>query len=149
MRFSKCLLASFIAIFCGCSQHVKEGKFQALHQHETKLSSSQFIVEFRAGGMTSFDKVKDYGMRKAAELTLNQGYSYFKVIKKQNISQHKKISRIDEDKMEDYVLFSTIKEGEDIIERSPGIKLTIQCYRDDPRLFNVIDAKEYLDKISK
>lgn len=138
----------FLSIFflTSCSDRKKETSFQSLQQKQSKLTQTQFAIEFRAGGMTSFEKVQEYAMKKAAQTTLNEGYQYFKVIKKQNISVYKKISRIEPDKIEDYVLFSTIKQGEDIIERSPGVKLTIQCYQEDPRLFRVIDAKAYLEQ---
>jgi hypothetical protein len=131
-------------IIYGCSNQKHHEKFSSLRQKGTYVDDHKYVVEFRGGGVTSYQKAKQYAYMRAAQATLSQGYRYFKVVKTENISQSKNIKSIAKDDVENFALFSTIKQGDKVKERSPGIRLHFECYKNDPKIFSSIDAEEYL-----
>jgi hypothetical protein len=141
-------LLSFVIIY-GCSNHKQHEKFASLRQKGTYLDNHKYVVEFRGSGVTSYQKAKQYAYLRAAQATLSQGYRYFKVVKTENISQSKNIKSIGEDGLENFALFSAIKQGDCIKERSPGVRLHFECYNNDPKIFYIIDAEEYLKNKDK
>lgn len=100
-------------------------------------------MEFRGGGVTSYKKAKEYALMRAAQTTLAQGYRYFKVVKTQNISQSKSVKNVAKDGVENFALFSTTGQQQ-VVERSSGVRLHFECYKNDPKIFSIIDAEQYL-----
>jgi hypothetical protein len=139
------LLVFFIIIY-GCSNHQSNQRFSSLSQSGSYKEKNKYVVEFRGSGVTSYQKAKEYALHRAAKTTLAQGYRYFKVVKTRNISFAKTVKNISKDGIENFALFSATKEKDVVIERSPGVRLTIECYKNDPKIFSIIDAQEYIKK---
>lgn len=138
------VLAFSCVIIYGCSNHKGNQQFSSLKQVGTYIEKNKYVVEFRGSGVTSYQKAKEYALLRAAQTTLAQGYRYFKVVKTQNISQSKTVKNVSKDSIENFALFSTTKQDALVVERSPGVRLVIECYRDDPKIFSIIDAQECL-----
>ncbi len=78
----KSLLVLLIALFLtGCaSGYGKYGFFNSGGYQEKSLSSDSVLVTFTGSSYTSIEKTYAYAMRRAAEITLKHGYSYFLVL---------------------------------------------------------------------
>ncbi len=72
-----------------------------------------FVVTFRANEMTPAEKVRKYALKRAAELTVKNGYRYFAVL-------------------------DEIGDGKHLYY--PSLRLTIQCFHERPSGLSVIDA---------
>lgn len=144
MRYQSILLILSCVIIYGCSGHKKTEQFPSLRQSVTYLEKNNYVVEFRGGGVTSYKKAKEYALMRAAQTTLAQGYRYFKVVKTQNITQSKSVKSVAKDGVENFALFSTTKQQQQVVERSPGVRLYFECYKNDPKIFSIFDAEQYL-----
>jgi|WetSurMetagenome_2_1015567.scaffolds.fasta_scaffold1445785_1 hypothetical protein len=51
---------------------------------EKFLSSDTAMVSFQGNGLTSVEKTYSYAMKRAAEVTLQRGYTYFEVLNYRN-----------------------------------------------------------------
>lgn len=149
MRKSWILISLSCVIIYGCSPQQSQKKFASLQQSGSYKQNNKYVVEFRGGGVTTYQKAKEYAMMRAAQATLAHGFRYFKVVKKDNISEVKKVKNIAQDSVEQFALFSSVSKGADVIERSPGVRIYFECFQEDPKIFSIIDAEEYLKTISK
>lgn len=75
-----------IALFCltaallnGCVTKYQRQGFSGGYR-ETMLGTNMFRVVFNGNGYTSPDRIQDFALLRCSELTLNAGYSYFKVL---------------------------------------------------------------------
>lgn len=116
---------------------------------EILTSANSFLVTFKGNGYTSDEKVLEYTLKRASELTLQNGYRYFAVL-----------SSTDQTRSTGYV--NTRKNSSDSSHlyglneptssstygeiRRPGLTLGIKCFKDKPADFEVIDAQYYLEK---
>lgn len=78
------LLASLVLVLAGCASKpaYRAAENGGFGYQESKLSDTQYRVHFKAYGT---DKIKamDYVMLRASELTLESGYTWFKVTDRQ------------------------------------------------------------------
>lgn len=78
---------------CGCLQTKYSSNNYWGGYYETQLSDSVFDVTFRGNNYTKIEKVNDYCLLHCADLTINNGYSYFEVIETptlNNVNQSKR-----------------------------------------------------------
>lgn len=73
----KYLLVGFI-LLSGCAYYGPSGLFGGYT--ETALNEDTYKVSYRGNGYCTRDQAADYLLRRAAELTLNNGYKYFVIL---------------------------------------------------------------------
>lgn len=74
------VLALWILVLPGCSTSYKESGFFKDGFEETRLDVDLYQIRFEGNGWTSEQRVSDFAFLRAAELTLEAGYSYFIVL---------------------------------------------------------------------
>lgn len=79
-----------------------------------RAGQDTFVVTFKASEHTSEKKVKKYLLRRAAEVTLENGYQYFKILDQTGKAKHL---------------------------HYPSQRITIQCFHEKPEGSELIDAK--------
>lgn len=73
------LLCTFV--FGGCATgYVSKSKVRNGYANQT-LAEGSYVVTFQANESTPRDEVKAYALRRAAEVTLQNGYRYFEIQK--------------------------------------------------------------------
>lgn len=142
-------------LLTGCATSYGERGFFGDGYSDVRLKPDTFLVTFKGNGYTSSDTVEQYVLLRASELTLKNGYKYFAIL-----SSEDKTSR------SEYVTSSTdVSKGTDVHARSkrlsersyetesttvtsgtivrPGTSIRIQCFVEQPREGDVIDAAFY------
>lgn len=125
MKRTKSLRTVFKALFALClplvaitgcaTDYQREGVFTNGYS-DFRLLEDQFVVTFRASEHTPAEKVFEYALARAAELTLKHGYRYFSVLDK-------------------------VGKGPSL--HYPSLRLTIQCYHSEPTDRESIDALKF------
>jgi hypothetical protein len=119
---------------CGATGYVPRGSSGGYS--EIMKSPDSFIVNFSGNGCTDGMKVDQYALRRAAELTLQNGYKYFVV--KESVDQ---TSTQDYSKLRyDYGWATTTTEK---VVR-PAVSLSIKCYKEQPVGSDYFDAQYFL-----
>jgi hypothetical protein len=80
------ILLFVVATAAGCTTYHAAGASGGFS--ETKLSDRLYQVRFQGNGYTSNDRVSVFILRRAAELTLEQGFRYFTVVGQQTQTSH-------------------------------------------------------------
>lgn len=70
-----------LATFCGCATPY-QSKGLSGGFSEIQLDRNVFQVNFRGNGYTSFERAADFTLLRSAELTLQNGYSYFIIVER-------------------------------------------------------------------
>jgi len=105
-----------LVAFTGCATlYQKEGVFSNGYS-DFRSSGDQFVVTFRANEHTPAERVLEYALARAAELTLNHGFRYFSVL-------------------------DNVGRGSGL--HYPSVRLTIQCYHSQPADRESIDAVHF------
>ncbi len=79
MKFVYICCLTIVLMISGCATpYTSNGLLGGFS--ETQLAPDIFRVSFQGNGFTSIDKTKDFGLLRAAELTISNGYSYFAII---------------------------------------------------------------------
>lgn len=89
-KIRRILLAILLPVvaFTGCATlYQKEGVFHNGYS-DYQVSPDQFVVTFRANEHTPREKVMKYALKRASELTLQQGYRYFVVLEQMETGKH-------------------------------------------------------------
>jgi len=72
------LSIALVVSVAGCTSYQAQGLSGGFS--ETQLDTNVWEVSFRGNGYTSKERVRDFGLLRASELTLQNGYSYFLVM---------------------------------------------------------------------
>ena len=100
------------------------------------MNQDKFAVTFRGNEHTDAEDVRRFAMLRAAELTVQNGFSYFKIISEKDISRYS------------VEISTTGIVGESVTRKekkqAPGIDLMIRCFEKEPD-GNAIDACEFLN----
>ena len=56
--------------------------------YETKIEQDRYRITYRANGRMTRDRVEDFTLLRAADLTLGQGYDWFRVVSKGGAVDH-------------------------------------------------------------
>lgn len=133
-----------IALLGACStQYKPEGMMQTGYT-EFRTANNKFVVSFRGNSLTSSDRVMKYALLRASEVTLANDFLYFKVEEKEDISKIKIIKTTEELPKDKSIEHEITRRSEMVEEKAPGVRLYIKCYKENPKHFDGIDAKEYL-----
>lgn len=81
--FSRFVFLTFVLFLTSCASPYQSSGFGGGYS-ETQLSENIFQVNFRGNGYTSSERASDLAMLRCAELTLQNGYSYFALANNQN-----------------------------------------------------------------
>lgn len=92
-----------------------------------RFAKDGFTVTFRANKYTTPEDVRKFALRRASELTLENGFAYFEIISEKDIS--------------DKVHVTTSSTMKSVVK--PAIELVIRCFTDE-KDFSRINAKEFL-----
>lgn len=57
---------------------------ESIGYFETQLTDNRYRVIFNGGINTPIDQVKNYALLRSAELTIEQGYSWFQIVEREN-----------------------------------------------------------------
>lgn len=112
MRINKFLIASVVALASCATLYQKEGIFTNGYS-DMRSGRDTFVITFRANEFTEPEKVRKYAMKRAAKVTLKNGYRYFAIL-------------------------DETAEGKHL--HYPSLRLTIQCYHERPLDRPVINA---------
>jgi hypothetical protein len=106
-----------LTLLGSCSTiYEKEGIFNNGYS-DSRVAQDVFLVTFRANERTNPEKVRKYALRRAAEVCLEHGFSYFAVLEQIDSSTKKNLYY-------------------------PSLRFKIQCYHSKPLDRDVIDARQ-------
>jgi len=140
-----------IIIFCGCATPYQSDGFGGGYS-EFRITRDTFVVTFRGNSFTPSQKVLEYTLMRASELTVQNGYTYFSVIDSQDTTKKKLVSKTTNEKKSDLVdnIFDLSLKERATSETSvseviyPSMTMNIKCYCEKPYDVEVINAVEYL-----
>lgn len=141
--FVFCLTALICSYGCQPTPYQSLGTTSAGGYSDKRLSENMFHVRFLANDNTPPNTVRDYLYRRAAEITIKNGFKYFTIIRDP--------SQLTE-RIQMHQSYDHFKDRSDPIEfevpDSSRLHMTIQCFRDiqDKDHINLIDAGVYLHK---
>jgi hypothetical protein len=128
---------------CKATPYQKLGTTPAGGYYDRPISDDTFYVRFSANRSTCPKVVRRYLYRRAAEVTLENGFVYFTVIR----GPEKLTQRMDLYPSEDY--YRDMERPIEVnVPSSTNLKMTIQCFTDKPERTEtpIFDAQEYLEK---
>lgn len=129
------ILSSTLLLLPGCSTNYKASGFNGGYS-EIKTTPDSFIVTFTGNGFTTHEKVMQYALKRASELTLENGYKYFSVISSKDHSKSYDYSTTNKNTRD----FSSTYSGAII---KPQLIMEIQCFN-EKNIPNMIDAEYFL-----
>ena len=145
-RFSKFVLAlTFLICILGCqaTPYQKLGTTSAGGYSDKRISDNIFYVRFIANSNTPPKVVRRYLYRRAAEVTLENGFLYFSVIRGPDQLTERREFYQSEDHFKDMEPPLEVD-----VPVSHWQKMTIQCFVKLSEKYDmpIIDAREYLKK---
>lgn len=116
-------------LLSGCSTSYQASGLNGGYS-EIKKTPESFIVVFKGNRSTSYEKVMEYALKRATELTLKNGYKYFSVISSTDHTENYSYSNTAKTKL----LGNIVK---------PKLIMEIQCFY-EKMPSNAIDAEYFL-----
>jgi hypothetical protein len=122
---------------------------------EINTSQDSFVVTFKGNRYTSSEKVLQYALTRASELTVARGFKYFSVISSVDQTQGYDYSHTTSNMNgsmncydssyfnHSHLSGSTFSSTEKGSISKPGLRLSVKCYRDEPDI-DFIDAEYFL-----
>lgn len=110
MKISK--LLTLVALSSCATIYQKEGFFTNGYS-DLRAGRDTFVITYRASEHTPAQKVEKYALKRAAELTVKNGYRYFLILDQTGEGKHL---------------------------HYPSLRLTIQCFYEKPLDSRAIDA---------
>lgn len=155
MKKRTLILSCTTLLLAGCATGYSERDFFGNGYTDVRIRPDSFLISFNANQFTHPDKVTQYALLRASELTLQNGYKYFTIVSTRDQTSTQTYTNISSD--------STIKAGSHSKRRGsskvlkeskqdrvtsgtivrPGMGIQIQCYLEDPHLSDAIDAEFY------
>ncbi len=121
--YKKILLLMLMLLTIGCATPYKRSGFAGGYR-DYKIKDNMYTVYFGGNGYTNAEKCNQYAMRRAAEVTLENGYTHFVILDSTYERNYSAVLIIPVSK--------------------PEITLTISCFKSDyPK--EAIDAEKYLE----
>ena len=122
-------------LLAGCSTSYHQKGFLGDGYSDYRVNQDKFAVTFRGNEYTDSEDVRRFALTRAAELTLQNGFRYFKILSEKDISRQA-------------VEISTTEQNESVVQRkvkkqAPGIDLMIHCFDQEPE-GDAIEAREFL-----
>lgn len=113
-----------LLLTAGCATKYQSENFFGFGFSEIKTSQDSFIVNFKGNASSHSANVLQYALRRASEVTLENGFTYFTIISKMNQSR--------------------IGGSNGSISTAPGISVQIQCTKEKTGNPNEVDAEFFL-----
>ena len=138
------LIAIFIVSLAGCATpYQKMGKMGGYT--DGRIDDDTFWVKFNGNGYTSGEKAFSYCMRRAAEVTLENGYSYFAILSKSNKVSYQKNTYAKIDSKGNYA-----GEGQLWTTKRPHLKIVFDVFKvqpevEDGKIKTYFDSKKFLN----
>ena len=117
------LLVLLIGTF-GCATRYQSQNFFGNGYSDIKTNPDSFIVNFKGNVYSNYDKVMKFALKRAAQLTLKNGYKYFRII-----------STIDHSKY---------TSSDSVFSKEPALSIHIKCSREKTNEPTEIDAEYFL-----
>jgi hypothetical protein len=156
-RSSAAIIIFSFLFLASCSTSYQEVGFFGGGYSEIARAKDSFIVNFYGNQFTSSNNVMKFALKRASELTLQNGYKYFYVDSTQDKTSVKKsVHTYNEGATKknptivDYLRYPEITQYSEktstYVDKtvSPGITLSIKCFSKKPRDLNVVDAEYFL-----
>ena len=130
------LTAGLSVIFLtGCSTSYHEKGIFGDGYSDYRVNQDKFAVTFRGNEYTDSEDVRRFVLMRAVELTLQNGFRYFKILSEKDVSRQTTES-------------SKTEHEESVITRKvnkqfPGIDLLIRCFDQEPD-GDAIDVREFM-----
>lgn len=69
-----------ISMLVGCATEYQKADFFGYGFYDTQLAENVFEVSFQGGSEDEAHRVRDFAMLRASEITLEHGFTYFKIL---------------------------------------------------------------------
>ena len=146
------LLCSMLCwLFSGCSTPYQSKGFLGRGYSDFQVTKDTFVINFQGNGFTPKETALKYVLRRAAEITLQHGYSHFCVLSNEDTTQHIGFSDCGSQTYGNAYIYSNSiayqgnmhTQGSGYTINKPGNQITIRCF---PRNSNNkgFDATQYL-----
>lgn len=122
-------------LLAGCSTSYHQKGFFGDGYSDYRVNQDKFAVTFRGNEFTDSEDVRRFALVRAAELTLQNGFRYFKILSEKDVSRQAVEISTKENEI------STLKRK--VKKEAPGIDLMIRCFDQEPG-GDVIDAREFM-----
>ncbi len=103
---------------------------------DTRLGDDLFMVSFRGNGYTSATRVFDMTLRRASEITIENGYSYFTILQSSDTSSTQFYNSGSGQVIGNSVFYN----GTSIPVRKAANIMVIKAFKDKPSSIEAIDA---------
>lgn len=121
------LLLVIVELSTSCSTGYHSLGLFTTGYNNIRFAKDGFTITFRANKYTTSEDVRKFALRRASELALQNGYTYFQIVSEKDIS--------------DKVHITTSSKTKLVV--SPGLEIVIRCFKDKGDSYG-IDAKEFL-----
>jgi hypothetical protein len=151
-----------ILLLSGCATTYHSQRFLTAGGYsEITTAPDAFMVTFKGNQYTSSEKVMQYALTRASELTLRNGYKYFLVVSSKDRTRGYNYTNTQNDVSEladTYQYRNSSNTGINVRESSstysgtitkPGLSINIKCFNDKPPHVEVIDAEYFLTNNEK
>ena len=124
------LIAVFISLaLTSCATPYQAKGFRGGYE-DFSTSKDTFQITFTGNAHLSESKLRQYLFRRAAEVTLANGFSYFAILDSSDVSKNAMY----------------LSEGSGFSVKKPGRSIRIKCFRENPGAnLDVISAGEYME----
>ena len=150
------LLSVSILFLAGCATSYQSEGFIGGGYSETIMAPDTYIVTFKGNKFTSHEKAIKHALKRASELTLENGYNYFSI--NSSVDHSKQIaysntSANSSGQIGAYRYYNSVQgQYKGLGSRSsysgiitkPRVSIGIKCYREKPKDIEVIDARFFL-----
>ncbi len=145
------LSLSVATVFCSCATKYHPNSISGGYS-DFRVARDSFVVTFYGNDFTSSETVLKYALKRASELTIQNGFSYFSVIDSQDTTKRTLVSssytnnqanlKAHSNSASVYGNCSTSTSVSEIVK--PSIILNIKCYSEAPGEIESVNAKEFL-----
>lgn len=122
-------------LLAGCATSYHQKGFFGDGYSDYRVNQDKFAVTFRGNEFTDSEDVRRFALVRAAELTLQNGFRYFKILSEKDVSRQAVETSTKENEI------STLKRK--VKKQAPGIDLMIRCFDQEPD-GDAIDAREFI-----
>jgi hypothetical protein len=148
-----CLVMATLLSSCATTYHARG---LAGGYSEIITSQDSFIVTFKGNEYTSTERVMQYALTRASELTIQNGYKYFYIVSSMDQTRGYSYSDTRSNVSESantYHYWNSSTTGINAsgststysgTVRKPGLSINIKCFKEKPNSVDVIDAAFFL-----
>ena len=146
MKLKFYFLIPLVIVLGGCATGYQSKGFWGDGYTEIITAPDSYVVMFKGNQYTSSDKVLEYVLLRASELTLKNGYNYFIIISSADQTSSSNYSNTYANIYGNTSGSASTYSGTIV---KPGSAIRIKCFKDRPQCEEAIDAKFYWETNSK